>query len=116
MGGRVCDTRPFSQVLPYDYYGAYGHQAHADYAYGRLLGDEYTFDFPPHHHVVSAPAPLPSPTPALMGEQVGLPEGLAPARPAGPPGSRLHPSHPAGLTRGRCPPGLSPPLHVSASS
>uniref|UniRef100_A0A452VFB5 Sarcosine dehydrogenase n=1 Tax=Ursus maritimus TaxID=29073 RepID=A0A452VFB5_URSMA len=39
-------------VLQYDYYGAYGNQAHRDYAYGRLLGDEYTFDFPPHHDVI----------------------------------------------------------------
>ncbi|XP_047380112.1 sarcosine dehydrogenase, mitochondrial isoform X3 [Sciurus carolinensis] len=39
-------------VLDYDYYGAYGHQAHQDCAYTRLLGDEYTFDFPPHHHVI----------------------------------------------------------------
>lgn len=49
------------QVLQYDYYGAYGNQAHSDYAYGRLLGDEYTFDFPPHHDVVSAQAPTPIP-------------------------------------------------------
>uniref|UniRef100_A0A4X1SY23 Sarcosine dehydrogenase, mitochondrial n=1 Tax=Sus scrofa TaxID=9823 RepID=A0A4X1SY23_PIG len=39
-------------VLPYDYYGAYGKRAHQDYAYSRLLGDEYTFDFPPHHDVI----------------------------------------------------------------
>ncbi|XP_006108791.2 sarcosine dehydrogenase, mitochondrial-like, partial [Myotis lucifugus] len=39
-------------VLPYDYYGAYGHQAHQDHAYNRLLGAEYTFDFPPHHEVI----------------------------------------------------------------
>ncbi|XP_043326004.1 sarcosine dehydrogenase, mitochondrial isoform X2 [Cervus canadensis] len=41
-------------VLPYDYYGAYGHRAHEDYTYGRLLGQEYTFSFPPHHDVVRA--------------------------------------------------------------
>lgn len=41
-----------AQVLDYDYYGAYGNQAHKDYAYSRLLGDEYTFDFPPHHHMI----------------------------------------------------------------
>lgn len=40
------------QVLPYDYCGAYGHRAREDYAYGRLLGQEYTFSFPPHHDVV----------------------------------------------------------------
>uniref|UniRef100_A0A8D1M7R9 Sarcosine dehydrogenase, mitochondrial n=1 Tax=Sus scrofa TaxID=9823 RepID=A0A8D1M7R9_PIG len=39
-------------VLPYDYYGAYGKRAHQDYAYSRLLADEYTFDFPPHHDVI----------------------------------------------------------------
>ncbi|KAF4016835.1 hypothetical protein G4228_007993 [Cervus hanglu yarkandensis] len=39
-------------VLPYDYYGAYGHRAHEDYTYGRLLGQEYTFSFPPHHDVI----------------------------------------------------------------
>lgn len=49
------------QVLQYDYYGAYGNRAHRDHAYGRLLGDEYTFDFPPHHDVVSAQAPTPIP-------------------------------------------------------
>ncbi|XP_036074094.1 sarcosine dehydrogenase, mitochondrial isoform X3 [Rousettus aegyptiacus] len=39
-------------VLPYDYYGAYGNQAHQDHAYGKLLADEHTFDFPPHHNVI----------------------------------------------------------------
>ncbi|XP_069871099.1 sarcosine dehydrogenase, mitochondrial isoform X2 [Dipodomys merriami] len=39
-------------VLDYDYYGAYGHPAHKDHAYSRLLEDEYTFEFPPHHHVI----------------------------------------------------------------
>lgn len=45
-----------SQVLGYDYYGAYGHQARSDSAYGRLLREEYTFDFPPHQDVVSSRA------------------------------------------------------------
>ena len=45
------------QVLPYDYYGAYRQRAHEDYVYGRLLGHEYTFDFPPHHDVVGRPIP-----------------------------------------------------------
>ncbi|XP_064146685.1 sarcosine dehydrogenase, mitochondrial isoform X5 [Loxodonta africana] len=44
-----CGAAP---VLHYDYYGAYGHQVHQDYAYNRLLGDEYTFDFPPHHDTI----------------------------------------------------------------
>nr|XP_027797943.1 sarcosine dehydrogenase, mitochondrial [Marmota flaviventris] len=39
-------------VPDYDYYGAYGNQVHQDCAYTRLLGDEYTFEFPPHHHVI----------------------------------------------------------------
>uniref|UniRef100_A0A8D2NAY0 Sarcosine dehydrogenase, mitochondrial n=1 Tax=Zonotrichia albicollis TaxID=44394 RepID=A0A8D2NAY0_ZONAL len=39
-------------VLDYDYYGAYGHERHRDYNYNRLLGDEYTFDFPPHHDII----------------------------------------------------------------
>uniref|UniRef100_A0A8U8CBH1 Sarcosine dehydrogenase, mitochondrial n=1 Tax=Geospiza parvula TaxID=87175 RepID=A0A8U8CBH1_GEOPR len=39
-------------VLDYDYYGAYGHERHRDYTYNRLLGDEYTFDFPPHHDII----------------------------------------------------------------
>lgn len=53
MGAGGGDEPVFPQVLKYDYYGAYGNQAHGDHAYGRLLGDEYTFDFPPHHDVVS---------------------------------------------------------------
>ncbi|XP_029466895.1 sarcosine dehydrogenase, mitochondrial isoform X2 [Rhinatrema bivittatum] len=39
-------------VLSYDYYGAYGYEAHEDYTYNQLLGKEYTFDFPPHHDVI----------------------------------------------------------------
>ncbi|XP_064027219.1 sarcosine dehydrogenase, mitochondrial isoform X3 [Pogoniulus pusillus] len=39
-------------VLDYDYYGAYGRERHRDYIYNRLLGDEYTFDFPPHHDII----------------------------------------------------------------
>ncbi|NWT37925.1 SARDH protein, partial [Chroicocephalus maculipennis] len=39
-------------VLDYDYYGAYGQERHKDYTYNRLLGDEYTFDFPPHHDII----------------------------------------------------------------
>uniref|UniRef100_A0A8C5ZFS5 Sarcosine dehydrogenase, mitochondrial n=1 Tax=Marmota marmota marmota TaxID=9994 RepID=A0A8C5ZFS5_MARMA len=39
-------------VPDYDYYGAYGNQVHQDCAYTRLLGDEYTFEFPPHHCVI----------------------------------------------------------------
>lgn len=56
MGTRD-DHASFSQVLHYDYYGAYGNQAHEGYAYNRLLADEYTFDFPPHHDVVSGCVP-----------------------------------------------------------
>lgn len=39
-------------VQDYDYYGAYGHQQHQDYAYSQLLEKEYTFTFPPHHDVI----------------------------------------------------------------
>uniref|UniRef100_A0A6I8NGA3 Sarcosine dehydrogenase, mitochondrial n=1 Tax=Ornithorhynchus anatinus TaxID=9258 RepID=A0A6I8NGA3_ORNAN len=39
-------------ILDYDYYGAYEHKPHEDYSYNKLLGDEYTFDFPPHHEVI----------------------------------------------------------------
>ncbi|KAJ6619007.1 hypothetical protein lerEdw1_014921 [Lerista edwardsae] len=39
-------------ILDYDFYGAYGHRSHEDYAYSRLLSDEYTFDFPPHHKII----------------------------------------------------------------
>ncbi|XP_071948370.1 sarcosine dehydrogenase, mitochondrial-like [Antedon mediterranea] len=36
-------------LKPYDYYGYYGIEANKDYAYGKLLSDEYTYDFPKHH-------------------------------------------------------------------
>ncbi|KAE8582310.1 hypothetical protein XENTR_v10020074 [Xenopus tropicalis] len=39
-------------VLDYDYYGAYGLEPHQEYQYSRLLGKEYTFNFPPHHDVI----------------------------------------------------------------
>ncbi|XP_045702020.1 sarcosine dehydrogenase, mitochondrial isoform X2 [Phyllostomus hastatus] len=52
LAGRDMRKDPLHEVLPYDYYGAYGHQAHTDYAYNRLLQDDYTFDFPPHHDVI----------------------------------------------------------------
>ncbi|NXE23401.1 SARDH protein, partial [Ardeotis kori] len=39
-------------VLDYDYYGAYSQERHRDYTYNRLLGDEYTFGFPPHHDII----------------------------------------------------------------
>ncbi|KFQ59801.1 hypothetical protein N334_04309, partial [Pelecanus crispus] len=44
--------RGAAPVLDYDYYGAYGRERHSDYTYNRLLGDEYTFDFPPHHDII----------------------------------------------------------------
>ena len=50
--GRAVTPPLLPQELPYDYYGAYGHRAHEDYTYGRLLGQEYTFSFPPHHDAV----------------------------------------------------------------
>ena len=37
----------------YDFYGAYDVEKNKDYKYNELLGQEYTFDFPPHHDIVS---------------------------------------------------------------
>lgn len=48
-----CLQLSFSQVLDYDYYGAYDVLKYTDYKYSEILGKEYTFDFPPHHDVVS---------------------------------------------------------------
>lgn len=40
-------------VLPYDWYGAYDHTPpHTDHPYYNLLKQDYTFDFPAHHHVI----------------------------------------------------------------
>ncbi|CAL8387233.1 unnamed protein product [Boreogadus saida] len=39
-------------VLSYDYYGAYDGPKNTDDKYRALLGKEYTFDFPSHHHVL----------------------------------------------------------------
>ncbi|RMB93366.1 hypothetical protein DUI87_30060 [Hirundo rustica rustica] len=52
LAGRNVRKDPLHEVLDYDYYGAYGRQRHSDYTYNRLLGDEYTFDFPPHHDII----------------------------------------------------------------
>jgi len=43
----------FLKVKDYDYYGEYGVAENKDYKYNELLGQEYTFDFPPHHDIVS---------------------------------------------------------------
>lgn len=43
----------FPQVLDYDYYGAYDVPKNTVNKYSQILGKEYTFDFPPHHDVVS---------------------------------------------------------------
>lgn len=42
-----------AKVKAYDYYGAYDIKKNVNYKYNELLGKEYTFDFPPHHDVVS---------------------------------------------------------------
>lgn len=42
-----------AKVIDYDYYGAYDLKRNVNYKYNELLGREYTFDFPPHHEVVS---------------------------------------------------------------
>ncbi|CDQ94515.1 unnamed protein product [Oncorhynchus mykiss] len=39
-------------VLDYDWYGAYDISKNQNYKYNELLGKEYTFDYPPHHHVI----------------------------------------------------------------
>lgn len=39
-------------VKDYDYYGAYDVKRNEKYKYNELLGQEYTFDFPPHHDVI----------------------------------------------------------------
>lgn len=76
-----CPRLPASplQVLDYDYYGAYGQERHRDYTYNQLLGDEYTFDFPPHHDIVSAGV-QPSLGPKPLGTS-GAGEGLEAAEP-----------------------------------
>ncbi|KAM8829191.1 sarcosine dehydrogenase, mitochondrial isoform 2-T6 [Spinachia spinachia] len=38
----------------YDYYGAYDIKKNVSYKYNKLLGNEYTFDFPPHHDVIKS--------------------------------------------------------------
>lgn len=45
----MCHT---AKVKDYDYYGAYDVKRNEKYKYDELLGQEYTFDFPPHHDVV----------------------------------------------------------------
>lgn len=47
----------FAKVKDYDYYGAYETKKNLNYRYEELLGREYTFDFPPHHHVVRRRGP-----------------------------------------------------------
>lgn len=41
-------------VKDYDYYGAYDTPKNVNYKYNKLLGREYTFDFPPHHDVIKS--------------------------------------------------------------
>ncbi|KAK2565778.1 Sarcosine dehydrogenase [Acropora cervicornis] len=42
-----------AEVKDYDYYGEYGVAENKDYKYNELLGQEYTFDFPPHHDIIA---------------------------------------------------------------
>uniref|UniRef100_A0AAX7U4R2 Sarcosine dehydrogenase, mitochondrial n=1 Tax=Astatotilapia calliptera TaxID=8154 RepID=A0AAX7U4R2_ASTCA len=44
--------RQLISVKDYDYYGAYDVKRNEKYKYDELLGQEYTFDFPPHHDVI----------------------------------------------------------------
>uniref|UniRef100_UPI00358DEC94 sarcosine dehydrogenase, mitochondrial n=1 Tax=Myxine glutinosa TaxID=7769 RepID=UPI00358DEC94 len=41
-------------LFDYDYYGIYGKQKHEDFLYRKLLEDDYTFDFSPHHNTIGA--------------------------------------------------------------
>jgi len=41
-----------AKPLPYDYYGSYGIEKHADYTYEELLKKDYTFDFPEHFKTI----------------------------------------------------------------
>ena len=45
-------------ALKYDWYGAYDHSRNEDDSYGDNLRKEYSFEFPPHHDVVSSAAGL----------------------------------------------------------
>lgn len=40
-------------VKSYDYYGSYGKIKNENYKYEKVLSQEYTFEFPSHHHIVS---------------------------------------------------------------
>uniref|UniRef100_A0A8C5FI04 Sarcosine dehydrogenase n=1 Tax=Gadus morhua TaxID=8049 RepID=A0A8C5FI04_GADMO len=46
----IIHGRPEKDI--YDYYGAYDGPKNTDDKYRALLGKEYTFDFPSHHHVL----------------------------------------------------------------
>ncbi|EMP34635.1 Guanine nucleotide exchange factor VAV2, partial [Chelonia mydas] len=52
LAGRNMRRDPLHEILDYDYYGAYNQKPHGSYLYNQLLGDEYTFDFPPHHNII----------------------------------------------------------------
>ncbi|CAB1318141.1 unnamed protein product, partial [Coregonus sp. 'balchen'] len=52
LASRNMRTDPFHKVLDYDWYGAYDISKNQNYKYNELLGKEYTFDYPPHHHVI----------------------------------------------------------------
>ncbi|KAB7498129.1 Sarcosine dehydrogenase, mitochondrial, partial [Armadillidium nasatum] len=41
-------------IKPYDWYGAYNTPLAKDHLYKETLKADYTFDFPPHHHLVSS--------------------------------------------------------------
>ena len=41
------------QIKEYDYYGSYDIPTNKNHVYNELLGQEYTFEFPPHHDIVS---------------------------------------------------------------
>ncbi|XP_070532336.1 sarcosine dehydrogenase, mitochondrial-like [Ptychodera flava] len=45
-------TDKAAPVLDYDFYGSYDVPRHTNYEYENRLSDEYTFEWPPHHHVI----------------------------------------------------------------
>jgi len=55
-GWFVKDKSLNMEKKPYDYYGSYGHEKHADYPYRDMLDADYTFGYPPHFDIIGAEA------------------------------------------------------------
>ncbi|XP_077986603.1 sarcosine dehydrogenase, mitochondrial-like [Glandiceps talaboti] len=45
-------ARKPAPLLDYDFYGSYDIPRHEGYEYENRLSDEYTFEWPPHHHII----------------------------------------------------------------